>query len=248
MDDQGGFEVVQARLDAALAQLERPHRRRRVLPDDGLAAGVVAVGVVALLALSAVVGPRPANVPVAPEPAATLAAPEGPTVEAPPVDSGPDLAARTAPVTLRIGAIAVDAPVVPVGLEADGAMEIPVRVDEIGWYDPDGLGVAPGEVGTAVFSSHVDSRTQGRGVLFELRQMRSGQTIEVELEDGTVQRWLVTSVAQYPKVAMPLNDIFTWSGPSRLVVITCGGEFDRSRRSYTDNVVVYAEPLVEESA
>jgi hypothetical protein len=144
---------------------------------------------------------------------------------------------------VRIGAISVDAPIVPVGLEDDGVVEIPERVAEIGWYDPDGLGVKPGQVGTAVLAGHVDSRSQGRGALYDLRDLRDGETIELDLADGTTQRWLITEVIQYPKDVIPLEEIFTWSGESRLVIITCGGEFDRTARSYTDNIVVYAEPL-----
>ena len=165
------------------------------------------------------------------------------TPQAPP----PALPARPTPLAVRIGAIAVDAPVVPVGLEDDGAMEIPERVAEVGWYDPDGLGVVPGTTGTAVLAGHVDSRTQGRGVLYDLRDLRTGDTIEVDLDDGTTQRWRITEIVQYPKVDLPLADIFTWAGPERLALITCGGEFDRTERSYTDNLVVYAEPLAPPS-
>ena len=48
-------------------------------------------------------------------------------------------------------------------------------------------------------------------------------------------------VAQYPKAALPA-DYFGRGGPSRLVLITCGGTFDSSTRHYRDNVVVVAEP------
>jgi hypothetical protein len=155
----------------------------------------------------------------------------------------PAVTVRAVPLQIRIGAITVDAPVVSVGLEDDGAMEIPERVAEIGWYDPDELGVAPGSVGTAVLAGHVDSRTQGRGALYNLRDLRAGELVELDLSDGTTQRWLITDVIQYPKDVLPFDELFVWSGPSRLALITCGGAFDRTARSYTDNIVVYAEPL-----
>lgn len=222
---------------------------------DALGAVTVATAVAGLLLVSVVIGPRPPAdeqpVALAPEVERPRAADTdpGPEREAPtPVPDEPELVAPVLPLALRIDTIGVDAPLVSVGLEPDGAMEIPDDVREIGWYDPDDLGVRPGTTGTAVFASHVDSRTQGRGVLFELRQMRVGDTIEIDLEDGTTQTWVVTEVAQIPKVSMPLNEIFTWSGPPRVVVITCGGEFDRSARSYVDNIVVYAEPLDAPSA
>ena len=225
-------------------------RIRAWLADDTRFLSAVAVVIVAtVIGLASLVS---ATRPVAPEPApevvaAPVEAPE-PEPEPEPVPDEPEFLAPPLPLTMRIDAIGVDAPLVSVGLEPDGAMEIPDDVREVGWYDPDDLGVRPGTTGTAVFASHVDSRTQGRGVLFELRQMRVGDTIDIDLEDGTTQTWVVTEVAQIPKVAMPLGEIFTWSGPPRVVVITCGGEFDRSARSYVDNIVVYAEPLEAPSA
>jgi hypothetical protein len=208
---------------------------------DMLGAFVAGTAMVGVIGLSVVIGPRPLPPVevVAPEPA------PAPTVvepQAPPVEE-PEVVARPLPLQVRIGAISVDAPIVPVGLEPDGAMEIPERVAEIGWYDPEGLGVAPGATGTAVLAGHVDSRTQGRGALYDLRSLRVGEIIEVDLDDGTTQRWLITEVIQYDKTDLPLQEIFTWAGPSRLAVITCGGEFDRTARSYTDNLVVYAELL-----
>jgi hypothetical protein len=35
---------------------------------------------------------------------------------------------------------------------------------------------------------------------------------------------------------------FANTGPARLVLITCGGPFDRTTRNYLDNVVIYAAP------
>lgn len=187
-------------------------------------------------------GPEAAAPEVA-APEATGPAPETAPAPTPPPSTGP-----AAPLHVRISAISVDAPIVPVGLEPDGAMEIPERVAEIGWYDPDGLGVLPGATGTAVLAGHVDSRSQGRGALYDLRDLRTGETIELDLADGARQRWRITDVIQYPKDVLPLEEIFTWAGPTRLAIITCGGEFDRTARSYTDNIVVYAEPLPDSPA
>jgi len=212
---------------------------------DHLAAFVAGGAIVGVLGLSFVIGPELGGADRQAVETAVVAEPTprpAPVPEPQPVE--PAVPVRLTPLQIRIGAIAVDAPIVPVGLEDDGeTMEIPHRVAEIGWYDPDGLGVSPGETGTAVLAGHVDSRTQGRGALYDLRDLKVGETIEVDLDDGSVLRWLITEVIQYPKDVLPFDEVFTWSGPSRLVIITCGGEFDRTARSYTDNIVVYAEPL-----
>jgi hypothetical protein len=214
---------------------------------DHLGAFVASGAILGVLGLSFVIGPdRTGVVPPAesaPSAPPAPAAPAAPSEPSRPAPSEPEVPARTVPLQIRIAQITVDAPLVPVGLEEDGAMEIPQRVAEIGWYDPDGLGVIPGATGTAVLAGHVDSRTQGNGALYDLRDLQVGATIEIDLADGTTQRWLITQVTQYPKDDLPLEEVFTWAGPPRLAVITCGGVFDRTERSYTDNIVVYAEPI-----
>ncbi len=178
---------------------------------------------------------------------AVVAAPQSapPAPVAPEQEPVVESLALAAPIQVRIASIDVDALLVPVGLEDDGSMEIPQQVAEIGWYDPDGLGVRPGSDGTAVLAGHVDSRRQGRGALYYLRNLRVDEVIELDLQDGTTQRWRITAIIQYPKDVLPLDDVFVWSGPPRLAIITCGGEFDRTARSYTDNLVAYAELLDE---
>jgi hypothetical protein len=198
------------------------------------------IGVVGILGMFRGGEMEPAAEP-APAPAVVLPAPVVP-VPAPSAEE-PVEVVRAVPLHVRIGAITVDAPIVSVGLEDDGAMEIPERVSEIGWYDPQEIGVTPGAVGTAVLAGHVDSRSQGRGALYFLRELRVGDVVELDLSDGTTQQWVITDVIQYPKDVLPFAEVFVWSGPPRLAVITCGGEFDRTSRSYRDNIVVYAEPL-----
>jgi hypothetical protein len=144
-----------------------------------------------------------------------------------------------APVHLVVPAIGVDHPVVEVGLRPDGGMEVPDDVHEIGWYAP--LGIRPGDAGTAVLAGHVDSRLQGRGAFFDLRGLDVGDAIVVVTDTGE-QPWTVTGRTRYPKAELPVERLFATSGEPRLVLITCGGDFDVAGRSYADNVVVFAEP------
>ena len=142
------------------------------------------------------------------------------------------------PRHLTIADIGVDHPVIPVGLEPDGSMEIPENVNEIGWYTR--TRVRPGDPGSAVLAGHVDSRAQGRGAFFDLGDLDLGAEIEVTTDAGT-QRWQVTGRTSYDKTVLPIDELFTVDGPPRLVLITCGGPFDSDTRHYTENVVVLAE-------
>jgi hypothetical protein len=142
------------------------------------------------------------------------------------------------PHRLVVPAIGVDHPVIDVGLEPDGSMEIPEDVGEIGWYT--GTWVWPGDPGSAVLAGHVDSRAQGRGAFFDLGHLEVEDEIVLHTDEGE-QHWRVTGRTSYEKTYLPIDDIFTVAGDPRLVLITCGGPFDSDTRHYTENVVVFAE-------
>lgn len=144
-----------------------------------------------------------------------------------------------APTRLRIGRLDVDAPVVEVGLTADGDLEVPDDVREVGWY---GLGPAPGEPGSAVIAGHVDGRGQGPGALWDLRRLEPGDRFELD-QGGETTRWEVVARRTYDKDELPIAELFTAEGPARLALITCGGAFDATSGSYADNVVVHAVPV-----
>ena len=161
------------------------------------------------------------------------------TEDAPAPDVAPQPVA--APTAISLPSLGVDAPIMDVGLEDDGGMEIPDDVSTAGWYE---LGVAPGEAsGTAVIAGHVDSESQGRGAFWDLRRMDVDDIITVDHADGTTSEWRVVARTAYPKEELPIADIFTRFGDPRLVLITCDGYFDRGARSYSDNVVVYTVPV-----
>jgi sortase (surface protein transpeptidase) len=147
----------------------------------------------------------------------------------------------TAPLTpgrLRIPALGVDAPVVPVGLNPDGSMEIP-GATEVGWYE---LGVTPGSpTGSAVLAAHVDYAGE-RGVFFDLRSLPEGAEVFVQAPDGRELRFVVDQRFQVDKDELPGEELFRAGGEPTLTLITCGGAFDRSVRSYRDNIVVRAAP------
>lgn len=154
----------------------------------------------------------------------------------------PETPAGAYPLTLFLPGVA--AHVIPVGLNPDGSMEIPSSVHEVGWYTL--TGVLPGAPGSAVLAGHVNSRIQGRGAFAELAQVQIGEEVRLETDQG-VQVWMVTDKYNVARSALPIPEIFTLDGAPRLVLVTCGGEFNEEQRSFEDNVVVYAE-LVSEIA
>lgn len=143
------------------------------------------------------------------------------------------------PVRIRLDRLEVDASVSPVGVEGSGDVDVPRSPTEIGWYR---FGATPGASGSAVLVGHVDYGG-ARGSFFALGSARPGDVIDVVLADGTSRRFSVTERGQYPKPALPTGELFDQDVAPRLVLISCGGEFDRATRSYADNVVVVATPV-----
>jgi sortase (surface protein transpeptidase) len=148
-----------------------------------------------------------------------------------------DQAPAAVPERVRIPNLEVDAPVVSVGVAGNGEMDVPADVRDVGWYRH---GPAPGEPGAAVLAGHVDSREQGRGAFFDLRRLDVGARIAVIGSAGDVQRFEVVARRTYAKPRLPTDTLFARTGPPQLVLITCGGDFDREAGSYRENVVVYA--------
>jgi hypothetical protein len=145
---------------------------------------------------------------------------------------------RPGPGRLRIGSIGVDVDVVPVGVDAAGDMQVPGPT-VAGWYQ---FGPRPGEPGSAVLAAHVDYG--GRpGAFFRLRDVVPGDRVEVAGPDGAPLALTVSEVTRVPKAGLAATGVFDRTGPPRVALVTCGGAFDRARRSYEDNVVAWAEPV-----
>jgi sortase (surface protein transpeptidase) len=141
------------------------------------------------------------------------------------------------PARIVIPAIGVDADVIDLGLQDDGTMEVPTDFEQAGWFAP---GPRPGRVGPAVIAGHVDDR-DGPAVFFRLTELGAGDLIEVHGEGGEVIVFEVRETEQHPKDAFPTERVYAGTPGPELRLITCGGVFDRTERSYRDNVIVYAE-------
>jgi hypothetical protein len=144
--------------------------------------------------------------------------------------------AASAPVRLEIPAIGVATRLVRLGLDPDGAMQVPGDFGRAGWFAE---GPAPGQLGPAVIAGHVDSRT-GPAVFYRLRELRPGQAVLVERADGTRLRFVVEQARSYPKAGFPTAAVFGPVPSAALRLITCAGAFDRGLGSYRDNLVVFA--------
>ncbi|WLR55964.1 class F sortase [Mesobacillus subterraneus] len=139
------------------------------------------------------------------------------------------------PINLTISSIGLDAKIIPVGLQEDGAMEVPEDVMEIGWYTK---GARPGEKGNAVLAGHVDNYL-GKGVFFDLENVSIGD--EVVLSDqGTSLRYKIVKIESYPYDDGPIEEIFGFTSQKRIQLITCTGWFNPLTKNHEERLVVTA--------
>ncbi len=142
------------------------------------------------------------------------------------------------PVQVDIPAIGVSSSLVELGLNPDSSLQVPEDAAKPGWY---AKGSYPGDVGAppALIVGHVDDK-DGPAVFHALKELQIGDEIRVTRTDGSVAVFAVYDAQQYPKSALPTEEIYRKRDDSELVLITCTGNWDTQQRSYLDNYVVSA--------
>lgn len=123
----------------------------------------------------------------------------------------------------------------------DGELRVPDDIRRVGWWD--GSAYAGDPFGATVIAGHVDAPRQGLGYFERLLRIRPGATITLRGE-GHRAAYRVTAVDAVFKDALSASSAaFDQRVGHRLVLLTCTGTFDRSTRSYDQNLVVTAVPL-----
>jgi LPXTG-site transpeptidase (sortase) family protein len=162
-----------------------------------------------------------------------------------PTPSGPR------PKHITITRIGVDAPVIDLNFEpGTNTPAVPDSGSDVGWYD------FSGHVGAdnAVFAGHVDWQTANGqpipGAFYRLRELRIGDEITVDMDDGSQMKYRVTGNVALkwddPNVGKAMN----LDGKDVLTLITCGGQWEKNPSeehggNYTHRIIVRAERAAE---
>ncbi|MEU4260440.1 class F sortase [Streptomyces argenteolus] len=145
-----------------------------------------------------------------------------------------------APERVEISSVGIEAPVVPRGLDPDGAIEPPpyAKPGTVGWY---GSGTEPGTEGAALFVGHVDTETKP-AVFYGLSAAQPGEKVRVSRSDGSVAEFTIDDVQVFTRERFDAQKAYgpRKDGRAELRLITCGGTYDHDSRAYTANVVVSA--------
>jgi LPXTG-site transpeptidase (sortase) family protein len=204
---------------------------------------LAAAGVGAIVLMPGDPGSARLDVPAAATPppvaASVEAAPTAPASVAPasvvPATAARELP-RSEPVAVRIPALGVRSRVMQLGLERDGSMEVPPGAYPVGWYEGS---PTPGQLGPSVLAGHVDWEGE-HGAFYGLRELRSGDTVQIERTDGTVATFRVDRVEVHEKDEFPSDEVYGDLDHAGLRLITCGGAFDEDTGDYLGNVIVFA--------
>jgi hypothetical protein len=151
---------------------------------------------------------------------------------------GPSLR-RSLPVAVDIPAIGVHTRLLHLGVNRNGAIQVPpltARASEAAWYK---YSATPGQIGSSVIEGHVDT-IRGPAVFFRLGALRPGNRIDVRLADGITAVFRVTGVRRYAKSHFPAKVIYRTRGFAALHLITCGDAFNYKTRNYLSSIVVFA--------
>ena len=134
--------------------------------------------------------------------------------------------------------IGLTAPLLGLGMDGRGDPELPPfsQPRTAGWLRDS---ATPGAAGTAVLVGHVDTRS-GPAVFWGLSTVKPGASVEVARLDGSTALFQVDAVRAFDKAAFPAAQVYAPARDAQLRIVTCGGTFDRARREYTGNVVLFA--------
>lgn len=130
------------------------------------------------------------------------------------------------------------------GLAADGTMEIPDNIIDVGWYTGS---PRPGERGNAIITGHVaqirKSVVTKQGVFYNLSQLRQGDKLYVINDKGESVTFVVRESRLYDPAA-DATDVFTSSdNGAHLNIITCEGAWNQDQLSYSQRLVIFTDAV-----
>ncbi len=143
------------------------------------------------------------------------------------------------PRVLTIDKIGIAARILPMGINADGAVQAPVNIFDSGWYTGS---AKPGEPGAALIDAHASGATR-EGLFAYLDTLVNGDIISVERGDGTELNYKVVLVETVDLDKVDMRKLLqSYNGASEgLNLITCTGKWIENEKTYNQRVTVYTE-------
>lgn len=142
------------------------------------------------------------------------------------------------PVRLKIPRINLNAPVKYVSLTPQGAMDVPRGPADVAWFN---LGPRPGEKGSAVIAGHYGWKNNTPAVFDNLSKLRKGDKVYVANKNGADTTFVVREVRVYGENDDASAVFGTSDGKAHLNLVTCGGTWNKGKKSYSNRLVVFTD-------
>jgi len=135
-------------------------------------------------------------------------------------------ASQHVPLTVEIPALHLTSPITATTTDvATGELVVPPDPATVVWWAG---GARPGDpAGSVTLAGHVDYNGVA-GALFNLRSLPVGSAVTVTGANRQRHLYRVTARRQVRKASLDQLNVFTTGGPPQLVLLTCGGAFDRA--------------------
>lgn len=146
--------------------------------------------------------------------------------------------APTLPRYLIIPKLGVDARILSVGVNAQGALETPDNVYDTAWYDKS---AQPGQPGAVLIDGHISSWT-AHGVFYGLKTLQPGDSIEVQRGDGVLFTYQVVKTQLYDSNNVNMTAAVTSINPNKpgLNLISCAGDVIAGTSEFNERIIVFA--------
>lgn len=145
------------------------------------------------------------------------------------------------PRYLMIPKLGVNARILAVGVDAQGALETPSNVFDTAWFNESSL---PGQTGAMLIDGHVSSWT-AHGVFHDLKKLIAGDIINIERGDNTLFNYKVVKVQVYDADSV---DMIAATKPvdvtkPGLNLISCTGDVIAGTNEFNKRIIVFATQI-----
>lgn len=144
------------------------------------------------------------------------------------------------PKYISLPAIKVDrARVINLGVRSNNQIATPNNIYDTGWY----AGSAkPGYSGAVFVFGHVSS-WQANGIFYNLKKLKSGDTISITRGDDRVFTYKVVRLKTYAVDKVDINEVLSPVNPAKpgLNLMTCSGAIIKGTNDFSERLVVFTE-------
>ena len=141
---------------------------------------------------------------------------------------------------IKIPNIHVDAPILSVGLTDQGAIDVPQGPSDTAWFNQ---GPYPGEIGNAIIVGHYGWKNGISAVFDKLHKIQKGEQIHLKDRSGLPLTFVVTKVETYDQHANTSSIFKSNDQEAHLILITCGGVWNKITKTYSERTVVFADKV-----